>query len=298
MPKSVGTRTSRKVPTRSAQRAVTGRPPTTIIMPAMRGQDGLRVDVRAQVVTPRSFGGSTTEGATPAGGLEVSEVYKRFRSLDVLRGISFQVARGEVVALLGANGAGKSTLIRILMGIITPDAGVVTIAEHDICHDGVKARSELAWVLGDDHGWYWRLTGRQNLTFFGMLRGLPKQGADLRAAEELERQGLNAASDTRVGEYSTGMRARLALARASLVPAAVLVLDEPGRGLDAGANEWLVEHLNRLRHTAVLLVTHDLEMVSRVADRSMILDHGELREQLEANTPASTLAARIEVGPR
>jgi ABC-type multidrug transport system ATPase subunit len=129
-----------------------------------------------------------------------------------------------------------------------------------------------------------------------MLRGLPRREARARALAELEHQRLDAAARQRVGEYSTGMRARLALARARLAPAAAMVLDEPGRGLDVGANERLEEFLRRPDSTAVVLVTHDLEMVARVAHRSLVLHEGVITEQLPADTPAGTLADRVAAG--
>jgi ABC-type multidrug transport system ATPase subunit len=220
-------------------------------------------------------------------------VRKRFSRGEVLRGIDLEIPRGEVVALLGPNGAGKSTLLRILIGTITADAGVILIDGHDIRRDSGAARKETSWVLGDEHGWYWRLSGQDNLVFFAMLRGAHQRKARARAAAELERHGLLGAADTPVAEYSTGMRARLALARASLVPTALVVLDEPGRGLDVAASDWLAEYLRSLTDSAVILVTHDLEMASALAERSVVMHDGLLRVQFPAATPASTLAAAI-----
>jgi ABC-2 type transport system ATP-binding protein len=225
-------------------------------------------------------------------GLSVRAVSKRFRRSQVLKAVDLEVAPGEVVALLGPNGAGKSTLLRILVGSITPDEGEVTIGGQSLGRDPLAARAAVSWVLGDEHGWYWRLTGLENLVFFAMVRGLPRPVARSRAAEQLHRYGLGAATDQRVGEYSTGMRARLALARATLVEAAVMVLDEPGRGLDVDANERLIDMLASVSRSAVLLVTHDLQTVSRVAARSILLDAGVVRDQIAGGTPAEILAAR------
>jgi ABC-type multidrug transport system ATPase subunit len=226
-------------------------------------------------------------------GLSAHGVRKGFGRGDVLRGIDLEIPRGEVVALLGPNGAGKSTLLRILVGTITADAGEILIDGHDTRRDSEAARREISWVLGDEHGWYWRLSGRDNLVFFAMLRGARQRKARAQAAAELERHGLLRAADTPVAEYSTGMRARLALARASLAPTALVVLDEPGRGLDVAASEWLAEYLRSLTDSAVLLVTHDLDMVSDLAERSVVMHDGLVRMQFPAGTPARTLAAAI-----
>jgi ABC-2 type transport system ATP-binding protein len=233
------------------------------------------------------------QGGLPRVALSIRGVRKRFRDQEILRGIDLELTAGEVVALLGPNGAGKSTLLRIIVGTISADAGQVSIGGHDLDDDPQAARAAVSWVLGDEHGWYWRLTGLENLVFFGMLRGLPRREAVARAEEQLSRQRLDAAAYQRVGEYSTGMRARLSLGRASLAPTAVSVLDEPGRGLDVTANERLEEFLTNPKPTAVLLVTHDLEMVSRIAQRSLVLGDGVVAEQLPRGTSPSALASRI-----
>lgn len=246
---------------------------------------------------------AASESASPAGlsgnaprsepVLVIRGLCKQFRDREVLRGVDLEVFRGEIVAVLGRNGAGKTTLLRILVGTVIGDAGEITLGGSDIRRHREAARAQISWVLGDEHGWYWRLTAHENLVFFAMLRGLDRRQAGLRASSELERQSLGGVGHTRVAELSTGMRARLALARASLVPGPVVVLDEPGRGLDAAAEEWLAEYLTSLTSSAVLLVTHDLEMVSRIAHRSLVLERGVVGDELPAGTPASTLATRI-----
>src|SRR5947209_3454733 len=242
---------------------------------------------------------SSYPAPNPTPGLSIRGVRKHYRNSEVLGGVDLEIAPGEVVALLGPNGAGKSTLLRIIVGTVAANAGDVIIGGHDMRRDPLAARTAVSWVLGDEHGWYWRLTGLENLAFFAMLRGMPRRRARARATEELERQELTSAAGQRVGEYSTGMRARLSLARANLVPTPAMVLDEPGRGLDVGANERLAEMLGGLTDTAVLLVTHDLETVARVAGRSIILDAGVVREHVAGGTAARTLATKIaELGAK
>ena len=233
------------------------------------------------------------EEGTMAVALSVRGVRKRFRTAEILRGVDLEVTPGEVVGLVGPNGAGKSTLLRIIIGTITSDAGEIHVAGHDVCRDPIRSRSALSWVLGDEHGWYWRLTGVENLVFFGMLRGIERRAALTRAMAQLESQGLAGAANQRVAEYSTGMRARLSLARATLVPTPVMILDEPGRGLDPAGEDRLSEFLRAVRHTAVLLVTHELEMVSRVASRTVLLDQGLIRGTFDHGTPAPIMAAKL-----
>ncbi|TMK39824.1 MAG: ABC transporter ATP-binding protein [Actinobacteria bacterium] len=240
---------------------------------------------------------SSYPAPNPTPGLSIRGVRKHYRNSEVLGGVDLEIAPGEVVALLGPNGAGKSTLLRIIVGTVAANAGDVIIGGHDMRRDPLAARAAVSWVLGDEHGWYWRLTGIENLTFFGMLRGMDHSAARARARAELEHQDLEHAANQRLGEYSTGMRARLALARANLIPTAAMVLDEPGRGLDAPANERLVAFLRSLESTAVLVVTHDLEMASRIAGRSLVLREGVVREQFAGGTPAEILATGLVDGP-
>jgi hypothetical protein len=142
-------------------------------------------------------------------GITARDVSKRFRSLQALAGVSFDVAPGEVVALLGPNGAGKSTLLRILGTTILPDSGTIAVAGHDVATDAAGARRSLGVMIGDERAHYWRLSGRRNLMFFAALVGLSRREAGARTRELLEEVHLTEAADRRVGEYSSGMKARL-----------------------------------------------------------------------------------------
>ena len=228
--------------------------------------------------------------------LKIEGLCKAYGPKQVLREVDLQVSPGEVVCLLGPNGAGKSTLLRIIVGTVAADAGRVLVDGVDMRGSPPTARLRTAWVLGDEHGWYWRLSGLDNLVFFAMLRGLARETARRRARQGLEAHGLASDAATRVAEYSTGMRARLALARAGLTSAPLLVLDEPGRGLDAMANEHLERRLMG-SDTGVLLVTHDLEMVSRVATRSVVLHRGEIRGEIGGGSSAAALTERLVALP-
>src|SRR4051794_13241743 len=109
--------------------------------------------------------------AMPTAALDVRDLDKRFGNVTALAGVDLQVAPGEVVALLGQNGVGKTTLLRTIAGLVRPDAGRVRVAGRDIATDGNAARARLGWALGDEHAWYWRLSGRVNLIVFGRMRG-------------------------------------------------------------------------------------------------------------------------------
>jgi ABC-2 type transport system ATP-binding protein len=198
--------------------------------------------------------------------------------VEALRGISFGVAKGDVVGLVGPNGAGKTTLIRIIATLLEPTRGEVTVDGHRISSHPQAIRKRLGLVLEGDRGLYPRLTGRQNLEFFGVLQGLHRTVARDRAGELLETFDL-AGRDKLVFGYSSGMRARLCLARALVADPPLLVLDEPSRSLDPVAGLEMGSLLRELagQGRAILFSSHRLEEVSAFCDRVVVLIAGQVR---------------------
>ena len=212
-------------------------------------------------------------------GIRARDVRKRFRSVQALDGVSFDVEPGEVVALLGPNGAGKSTLIRILGTTILADSGSVSIAGHDVIDDSTAARRSLGVMIGDERSHYWRLSARRNLLFFAVLAGLSRRDAALRTEQVLEEVRLTEAADRRVGEFSSGMRARLALARALLAYPPLLLLDEPTRNLDPLSASRFRESISRLareRQAGILFATHNLHEAVAISTRILVLAKGAI----------------------
>ncbi len=211
--------------------------------------------------------------------IEVKDLSKRFGEVEALHEVSLAVEPGEIVALLGPNGAGKSTLLRIIATLISPDAGSIRLAGHDAVDDPKAARAAFGLMLGEERSLYWRLSGRQNLDFFGSLQGLGREEAAARTSALLERFGLDDVAERRCGEYSTGMRARLGLARALIGEPPVLLLDEPARSLDplaAADLRGLLTSLAGERRTAVLYATHDLHDAAEVAARTIGIGRGRV----------------------
>ncbi len=209
--------------------------------------------------------------------------------VQVLRGVSLDVRRGEFFGLLGPNGAGKTTLFKILSTLVLPDAGSASIAGTDVTSAPAMVRRVLTPVIADERSLYWRLTAVENLELFAALYGL---GADarLRIPELLELVGLSATGNRLVGTFSSGMKQRLLIARALLSRPLVLLLDEPTRSLDpVGARDFrqfLRENVVGGEGCTVILATHDADEAFELCDRLAVLDRG----RVVASGTASELA--------
>jgi ABC-type multidrug transport system ATPase subunit len=219
-------------------------------------------------------------------------------SVVALAGISFELRAGEALALLGANGAGKSTLLRILATLLLPTSGRAQIAGHDAVLDPRSVRRQLGYHAGSDLGFYARLTGRENLRFFGRLNYLSNADAAQRIAHLGEQFHLEAALDRQVRTLSSGTVQRLSLARALLHQPRVLLLDEPTRSLDAIAasefRRFLKSEVLRRGDTSLLFASHTLPEVELLADRIAVIDAGRLLacdtlSALKRSTGATTL---------
>jgi len=229
-----------------------------------------------------------------AGGIIATGIEKRFGTIQALSGVDLTVPHGTVLALLGPNGAGKSTLIRILAASVLPDVGSVSIGGIDAVERPRLARGRLGLVLAEERSFFWRLNGIQNLTFFAALHGLRRREAVERSHEVLERVGIAALATRRVDRYSTGMKAKLSIARALLGDPAVLLLDEPTRSLDPIATvdtRTLVLELAHAQGLAVLFATHDLHEASAVADHVAVLVAGKIAASLTGGGSAADLEA-------
>jgi ABC-2 type transport system ATP-binding protein len=215
--------------------------------------------------------------------VEVNEIGRVFtpRKRDpvtALDGVSLTIPIGEVHGLLGPNGAGKTTLVKILSTVLLPTSGSAHVLGHDVVGEAAAVRPLIGIVFGGERGLYWRLTGRQNLEYWGALYKLSRAEIRVRSEQLIERVGLIERADERVETYSRGMKQRLHLARGLIGDARVLFLDEPTTGMDPlAAREFrtLIAELRGEGRT-ILLATHDMAEAEALCDRVTLIDRGAI----------------------
>jgi ABC-2 type transport system ATP-binding protein len=189
------------------------------------------------------------------------------------------IARGkEIVSLLGPNGAGKTTLLRVLSGLIQPSSGSVTVCNYDMQTHEYQARACIGLVLGEERSFYYRLSGAQNLEFFGGLYGIQRSILKMRIPQLLDRVGLLKDAKLQYMRYSTGMKKRLGLARALLHEPQVLLLDEPNSGIDPQSARTIRSIITDLKEQGrtIFMTTHDMVEAERLSDRIGFLREGKL----------------------
>ncbi len=224
--------------------------------------------------------GGTLSAADPAGpaAIEAVRLVKQYKKTRAVDDISFRIARGTITGLLGGNGAGKTTTIAMIMGLVLPTSGRVSVLGHPM-------PQESAYVLGRMNfespyvDMPMRLTVRQNLTIFGRLYAVENLGERIRQlAADLD---LHDFLDRPNGKLSAGQKTRVALAKALINQPELLLLDEPTASLDPDTADWVREHLETYRKTrdaTILLASHNMFEVERLCDRVIILKRGRIEE--------------------
>ena len=216
-----------------------------------------------------------TTQSTVGPAVRVQGLEKSYGKLEVLRGVTFDVAPGSIFALLGANGSGKTTTVRILTTLLKADAGLARVNDFDVAADPANVRESFS-LTGQFAAVDEILSGRENLVLIAKLRHL--EDPDTVAADLLDRFSLTDAGARRVSTYSGGMRRRLDIAMSLIGDPPVIFLDEPTTGLDPEARLEVWQTVKELsgRGTTVLLTTQNLDEAEQLADRIAILHRGRI----------------------
>lgn len=232
--------------------------------------------------------------------LRVENLQKRFGELRAVDGISFQVAKGEVVGLLGPNGAGKTTTMRLITGFLEPDAGQITLDGIDAVSDPLRVRQQIGY-LPENAPSYHEMETTEFLGYIGRLRKIPKAELSLRMKEAIGLCDLGPAIGRTIGELSRGFKQRVALAQALMHLPKLLILDEPTTGLDPHQIQEIRDLIRAIgRERTVILSTHIMQEVQAVCSRALIISQGKLVGQgtLEELTTRSRGTARYFVKVR
>lgn len=186
---------------------------------------------------------------------------------------------GEILCMLGKNGAGKTTLIRVLSALVLPDDGRAIVCGFDVSRQPEQVKRNVGVMLNaGDGGFHPRLSARNNLRYYGALHTMPLKMMSERISLLLREVGLEERGSDQIQSYSSGMRRRLALARALLHDPPVLLLDEPTLGVDPWTSNQIHAYLNRISDEGktILCTTNNVQEANEIGDRSYLLDNGEL----------------------
>ena len=226
--------------------------------------------------------------------LEVKNLVKRFGSFEAVKGISFTVAKGEVLGFLGPNGAGKSTTMRMITGFLPPTSGTASICGHDVLQDPVGAKQCLGY-LPESAPSYRAMTVRDFLRFIAEARGFYGKAAKTRVDEVIEKARLAPVVNKTIETLSKGYRQRTCFAQAILHDPAVLIMDEPTDGLDPNQKQTVREMIKEMAaEKAIVISTHILEEVDAVCTRALVIADGQIKAdgtpaQLRAMDPSGRL---------
>jgi ABC-2 type transport system ATP-binding protein len=205
------------------------------------------------------------------------DLTKHFGQFVAVNGVNLDIQAGQVLALLGPNGAGKTTTVRMLTSILRPSRGKAMVAGYDVVRQAAQVRAAVG-VLTEHHGLYGRMNAIEYLDFYGQLYSIDTRIARQRCDSLLEQFGLSSARKKRLGEYSKGMRQKLALVRALLHNPPVLLLDEPTSAMDPESARVVRDAIGSLRSSerTIILCTHNLSEAEELADQVAIIRHGEI----------------------
>ncbi|QRG65651.1 amino acid ABC transporter ATP-binding protein [Brevibacillus choshinensis] len=216
--------------------------------------------------------------------IKIDNITKTFGQLEVLKGMSTEIAKGEVVAIIGPSGSGKSTLLRCMNLLEIPTTGSIFIAGQEITApkaDVMKIRQKIGMVFQHFH-LFPHMTVLNNLTYAPIkVKGMSRAQAESKARELLNRVGLSDKADVYPSRLSGGQKQRVAIARSLVMEPEIMLFDEPTSALDPEMVKEVLEVMKGLAHTGMTMaiVTHEMRFAEEVSDRILFIDHGQIIEE-------------------
>jgi sodium transport system ATP-binding protein len=209
--------------------------------------------------------------------IEIRGLRKKFGAVEAVRDVTFSAADGTVVGLLGPNGAGKTTTLRMLSGLMRPDAGTIRVDNADVVADPIGVQTHMG-LLPDSRGLYPRLTPVEHIEYFGRLHGIDGPALTARTKALVTRLDLTEIAERRVSGFSQGERTKVALARALVHQPRNVILDEPTNGLDVMSTRAMRAVIRELRREGccVLFSSHIMQEVSALCDRIVVIAQGKV----------------------
>ncbi|MCE4049723.1 MULTISPECIES: ATP-binding cassette domain-containing protein [Bacillaceae] len=214
--------------------------------------------------------------------ITVNKVTKTFKDKKIyvtaLKHVSFQIKKGETVGLLGENGAGKTTLLRSIATLLQPTEGSITVSGFDTKANPNEIKQKIGVLFGGETGLYDRLTARENLEYFARLYGLSKHETKVRIDELARMFGMRDYLDRKVGNFSKGMRQKVAIARTLIHNPEIILFDEPTTGLDITSSNVFRQLVHQLKQDGktIIFSSHIMEEVSLLCDSVAMMHKGEL----------------------
>lgn len=215
----------------------------------------------------------------------INNLTKKFKNTTVVDKISFKVNQGEIVGLLGENGAGKTTTLRMISTMLDITDGEVKVNDYDANKEASNVRREIGILFGGEVGLYDRLTGRENIKYFGKLYNMHEEELNKRVEELIKDFGMGEYIDKRVGKFSRGMKQKVSIARSIVHNPSIMLFDEPCTGLDVRATRIVQKFIKRCKeeNKVILLSSHSMSEVEKLCDRVVIIHKGKLLENSTIN---------------
>lgn len=212
--------------------------------------------------------------------IEVKGLTKRFKEIEALKDVNFNVPRGEVLGLLGENGAGKTTTLRILATMLKPTKGTAILNGNDILKNQQAVRKEIGILFGSEMGLYDRLTAKENIAYYAKLNDMDKVKIEERIDYLVDILDMGEYIDRRVGKFSKGMKQKTAIARSIVHNPPIMLFDEPTAGLDVTAARIIHNFINECRKEGktVVFSSHSMTEVEKLCERIAIIHKGVIVE--------------------